>query len=84
MVSEMAAQALMSGEEFNPVGVSADQQLEMMMRAHRRERKQMQMSSGVRSAQRRSKSKATDAQAAEIQEEGTPKRAIQVFTMVPP
>ena len=93
-VTDMVAQALMDGDEMDPMNMSADQQMELMVKAHNRERrKQMQMSSGVRAAQPRSKSKtptASDARAAEIheihtsEEEGTPKFAIQDFQMVRP
>lgn len=91
LVTDMAAQALMDGMDFDPTDQTADQQLEKLMAEHKKERrKQMQMASGVRPAQPRSKSRGPASSELEIQEihtsddETTPRKAIQDFQMVTP
>jgi hypothetical protein len=91
LVTDMAAQALMNGMDFDPTDQTADQQLEKLMAEHKRERrKQMQMASGVRPAQPRSKSRGSASSELEIHEihtsddETTPRKAIQDFQMVTP
>ncbi|CAL1150714.1 unnamed protein product, partial [Cladocopium goreaui] len=88
LVTDMAAQALMDGMDFDPTDQTADQQLEKLMAEHKKERrKQMQMASGVRPAQPRSKSRGPASSELEIQEihtsddETTPRKAIQDFQM---
>ena len=91
MVTDLAAQALMDGVDFDPSSQTAKQQLEQMMAEHKKERrKQMQMASGVRPVQPRSKSRGPESSTLEVHEihtsddETTPKKAIEDFQMVTP
>ena len=54
MVTSMAADALLNGEDFDPTAMTPDKQLEAMLKSQKKERrKQMQMASGVRPVQPR-------------------------------
>ena len=93
MVTSMAADALLNGEDFDPMTMmTADQHLDVMLKSQKKERrKQMQMASGVRPAQPRSKSRGPEPSSPlEVHkihtsdEDSTPHRAIEDMPMVTP
>ena len=92
MATSLAADALLNGEDFDPTAMTPDKQLEAMLKSQKKERrKQMQMASGVRPVQPRSKSRGPEPSSPlEVHEihtsdgDSTPQRAIEDMPMVTP